>query len=48
MVLRYSAFNNYIDKLFTRVYGVTLDISKSFGAGRVDDAMLWDPALLAQ
>jgi hypothetical protein len=48
IVVRYSPFNNYLDKIFARKYGVSVDISKSFGAGRVDDAMLWDPALLAQ
>ncbi len=48
IIVRYSPFNNYIDKIFARTYGVTLDISKSFGAGRVDDAELWDPALLSQ
>jgi hypothetical protein len=48
IVVRYSPFNNYIDKIFSRTYGVTVDISKSFGAGRIDDAVLWDPALLSQ
>src|SRR5262249_2718885 len=47
IVVRYSAFNNYIDKIFSRTYGVTVDISKSFGAGRVDDAVLWNPGLLS-
>jgi hypothetical protein len=48
IVVRWSPFNNYLDKIFSRTYGVTLDISKSFGAGRVDDAMLWDASLLSQ
>jgi hypothetical protein len=48
IVVRYSPFNNYIDKIFARTYGVSLNISKSFGAGRVADAELWDPALLSQ
>ncbi len=48
IVVRYSPFNNYIDKIYSRAYGVSVDISKSFGAGRIDDAVLWDPALLSQ
>jgi hypothetical protein len=48
IVIRYSPFNNYIDEIFSRTFGVSLNISKSFGAGRVADAMVWDPALLAQ
>ena len=48
VIIRYAPFNNYLDKITSRTNGVTLDISKSQGNGRVDDADLWDPALAAQ
>ncbi len=48
VIVRFAPFNNYIDKIFARANGVTLDISKSQASGRVDDALLWDPVLVSQ
>ncbi len=45
MIVRRSATTNAIEKIASHRFGVTLDMSQSFGSARVKAVTLWDPAL---
>jgi hypothetical protein len=41
-----SPYDNYVDYIVSKTWGVTLNISGGQGQGRVTDIVLWDPALV--
>jgi hypothetical protein len=45
IIVRYSPYNNYIDYLTAKSYGVKLDIDQGSGLGRVTDIILYDPGI---
>jgi hypothetical protein len=45
IVVRYSPYNNYIDYITSKAYGVKLSINQGAGLGRVIDATLYDPSI---
>jgi hypothetical protein len=45
VIVRYSPFNNYIDFITSKVYGVKLGVNQGSGLGRVIDSLLYDPGI---
>ena len=45
MIIRYSPYNNYVDYITSKTYGVKLAINQGAGLGRVIDATLYDSTL---
>lgn len=45
IIVRYSPYNNYVDFITSKTYGVKLAINLGAGLGRVIDATLYDPSI---
>ena len=41
-----AAYDNYIDTIVSKTYGITLNIGGGQGQGRVTDIVLFDPTLI--
>jgi hypothetical protein len=46
IILRRSPYNNYIDEITSKLYGVNVNISGGQGLGRITDIVLFDPSLI--
>jgi hypothetical protein len=46
VIVKWSPYNNYIDYITSKAYGVKLSINQGAGLGRVIDSTLYDPSIV--
>ena len=46
IVIRRTPYDNYIDSITSKTYGVDLNVGGGQGLGRITDVVLFDPTLV--